>query len=240
MKFKGEKFLPEAEIKKEALGWKASVNQSESKETGYEYIHNRHRVTIDLEHNLAFITKIIPDLIAKKQNGEKVRILDVGGGLSLFAEKIRQSFPDKVIVYSTGLSKQAVKNERKQLRNENYHKVSEKLNPRDLKWRSIKQLSNCEEFDLIIDTYGEYYYDVYEKHRNSTSQEKAKAFENYLTIISSKLKPNGIASIKGGYHGYEEEISDDTLAELENKLSIKISIKRGLEPNIVVKKTPKI
>ena len=72
--------------------------------------------------------------------------------------------------------------------------MPEKLHPNDLKWRSIKELSNYEEFDLIIDTYGEFAYSTGANMDlqpiNGVSTERVF---DHLFFIAAKLKPGGTA-----------------------------------------------
>lgn len=52
-------------------------------------------------------------MIDSKKGKEKIKILIIGAGVGIFSEQIRQAFGNKVKVYSTGLSKKAVKEYRK-------------------------------------------------------------------------------------------------------------------------------
>jgi hypothetical protein len=241
MKFKAEKFLPETEIKKRSADWK---KQARGKELGpgfHSYVvtrvegknYNRDLVqsgfSIESAHHISFIEIVIPELIAQKKPGEKVKILDVGAGVGAYAEQIRRMFSDKVEVYSTGLSKKAAIGYRKHQK-ETYDlspiesdlnpPLSSKLHPNELKWRSVKELSDFEEFDLIIDTYGEAFYSkkIYGHASEKLTQERMLEFSTYLSIVVKKLKPGGIISIAPC------SIKDfiDTTEELGKKLGVKI------------------
>ncbi|GEM_PF-2646025 len=128
-------------------------------------------------------------------NGRKIRVLDVGAGVGAFTEQIREKFGDRIKVYSTGLSKAAAKKFRKKVNSENSGwnlngKISEELHPDDLKWRSVKQLSDFEEFDVIVDTVGEG-----TSYLKDGEGEVRKSLSEYLHIITRKLLPGGLASI---------------------------------------------
>jgi SAM-dependent methyltransferase len=139
-------------------------------------------------HGVPFIEKLIPDLI-KKRNGAQVRILDVGAGAGFFTEQIRNTFGNKVKVFSTGLSR-----DNAQYFRDKYAKEGPSpIHKDDLKWKSVVELSDFEEFDLIVDSFGEFTYmieGVYGKN-----EEIFKKIEKYLTVIARKLKPGGIAYI---------------------------------------------
>lgn len=130
------------------------------------------------------MNEVIPSLILNKKQG-KVKILDVGAGVGFFTEQIRKKFPDEVEVFSTGLSKKSARDYRKSEKNVNFAK---NLHPQDLKWRTILELSDFEEFDLIIDTFGEQANLIYKK-------DAVKSFEKYLRAVLAKLKKGGWASI---------------------------------------------
>ena len=65
---------------------------------------------VDTVHDTSFIRDVIPEMIKQKNSGEKVRVLDLGAGVGLYADQIRRTFHDQVIVYSTGISKKTRKN----------------------------------------------------------------------------------------------------------------------------------
>jgi len=196
MKSRGEKFLTPEEEKAMAETWQKSsvmLEQTYKEEDGkrvkeheYDYVAGRLESrnstnSIDHIHQTSFIKEIIPELIRRNQ-GTKVRVIDLGAGAALYADQIRESFPHGVEVYSTGLSKRTA---------EKYREFSKlkKLHPNDLKWRSVRQMSDSEEFDLIIDTWGEQFYTA------EDSGNAIKDLEAYLLAVIKKLKPGGMASI---------------------------------------------
>lgn len=192
----GPKFLSEDQLKKRAVGWKSQVANNEP--WGFRYTANRKAEgdqSIAQFHGVSFIKDIIPQLIAGKKDGEKVRILDVGAGAALFTDEIRKTFGKDVLVFSTGLSKSTAKN----YREENLLDNNSKLHPNDLKWRSILEFSDFEEFDLIIDTFGEYTYALeYAATSQTTDINTKEALAEaltYLSVVIKKLKPGGLASI---------------------------------------------
>ena len=201
-------FLTSEERAKKIQEWKAHARAYESREQGFRYTANRREGDpedpIERLHDISFLREVIPELIRRKKPGELVRILDVGAGLGFFTEQIRDAFPEKVKVYSTGLSRAAV---RRDLRDHGEGQgASRKLHRHDLKWRSVFELSDYEEFDLIVDTYGELYYaqrsdqdkvgsypQQYFDHR--LKPEEPAVIERYLRAVIKKLKPGGIASL---------------------------------------------
>lgn len=136
-------------------------------------------LSISKAQELYFIRDIIPKMLERKRTqGEKeyANILDVGGGIGLYAQQIRDNFgPEKVRVYTTGLRKRLAKKVRE--------KRGGRLDKDDLRWRSILQLRDFPEFDLILDTWGEFYY----------TDDKNK--QKYLDAVIKKLLPNGFACI---------------------------------------------
>lgn len=128
-------------------------------------------------HRVSFLNEIIPAILErKKREGkkEKCRILDIGGGAGEFAKQIRDKFGERVEVFTTGLKKSTARIEARR-----------KLHKNDLKWRSVRQLSDFEEFDLILDTLGEFLY--------GTEYKPEK--ESYIMAVIKKLKPGGMASL---------------------------------------------
>jgi len=177
-------------------------------------------------HNHSFTKEIIPKLLERKE-GKRLKILDVGGGRGKFAEEIRKKFGDRVDVYSTGLSKSAEKKQRWLEFENNLREVNNKykyddfgygegerwlemdggqrnspllVHKNDMKWSSILQLSKFEEFDLIADTYGEFFYttNVFaneKKDPNEMTGVDLEAMKRYLEVVCSKLMPGGLCSI---------------------------------------------
>ena len=227
-----KKFLSKEELKQKAKEWQISTSSQESKkkknnpseqETHIQYRFNRvegnqgYPFSINGLHGASFLEDVIPSLIEKKKKGEKVKILDIGAGAAFFADQIRKTFPNDVKVYSTGLSKKTAIDYRKEYKPEGEYK----LNPNDLKWRSIFELTDFEEFDLIIETHGELEYIT--KHSDAL---RDQTIIDYLTIIIKKLKIGGIASLaplyvfavasKGNF--------EDVLHSLEEKYQVKITL----------------
>lgn len=191
-----EKFLSQEDLKAKAKTWQALTKIKErtgpeKKEPFADYIFDRldgdaeNYETIRDLHGISFIENVIPALIAKKKKGERVKILDVGGGSAAFADQIRKVFGDFVKVYSTGLSKKTAREFRKEINGTEHAN----LHHDDLKWRSVLELSDFEEFDLIVDTYGEFYY------TNDATQYSFAAQFRYISTIVSKLRPGGQAFV---------------------------------------------
>lgn len=159
----------------------------------FKYKHNRtedghRRMSIAELQHYSPIKKLIPELIERereKQEGRKVRILDLGAGSCAYTDQIRSTFPDDVKVYSTGLSKSVAKHTRKN-----------RLHQNDLKWISIEQMKDFEEFDLILSSFGEIYYGSksgpFNRWRYGFDEDPLTM---KLQAIFKKLRPGGIASL---------------------------------------------
>ncbi len=197
MKF--ERFLTKNEIKRKAISewqpatWAREDNNKKpyGNHNAFERIDNGKTEygpdSISELHGISFIKEVIPELIAQRKGG-RVRILDVGTGAAFFPDQIRKEFGDKVEVYSTGLSKKTARD----YREDNKPKGEQKLHRNDLKWRSVLELSDFEEFDLILDTYGEM---IYLKRPHSEPSTTTDDINDYLTVLIRKLRPGGLISI---------------------------------------------
>ncbi|EKD43116.1 MAG: hypothetical protein ACD_72C00449G0001 [uncultured bacterium] len=202
---KGEAFLSGEQLADYANTWKEAATESESSanpDNIYGYPANRvdtpeSGFEITELHDEDFIKETIPSLIASNPN-RKVKILDVGGGSARFAQQIRDAFGDKVEVFTTGLSKGAAKLERKT-----------KLHKNDLKWRSVLQLTDFPEFDLIVDTFGEY--------GNINDQLV------YLSAVSSKLIAGGHASVVGFNFAIDDTGEPVEISEIEKNKQVEIT-----------------
>lgn len=215
-----EKFLPKSQLEGKVGDWR-DFAQVEGTNPVYEFDRPDSGVnSVDEAHGISFIEEVIPRLIKSKKKGEKVRILDVGAGAAFFSDKLRKAFPDDVKVFSTGLSKKNALEYRKLNRPEG----EEKLHPDDLKWHSILELSDFEEFDLITDTYGEFIYAV----QNAGLKLQDRALE-YLNALIKKLKPGGLASIaplRGVIISLGPQ-SSYVLQRLERQYNVKITQERN-------------
>lgn len=207
-----EKFLPKDKLKQKGKEWSSLIREQEDVEDLYTFYRSDSSPdsfnNVSEIHGVSFIKDVIPGLIAKKKKGEKVRILDIGAGAAFLSDEIRKAFGDTVKVYSTGLSRKVAES----YRAKNLGVESRKLHPDDLKWHSVLELSDFEEFDLIIDTFGEFSYDVAGVQKKDKQPESPEKALEYLTAVIKKLKPGGLASIASYYtikyfkHDGREEI----------------------------------
>lgn len=188
---RGEKFLSPEELGEKAKEWSAVAAKrlGDHRDTIFNRIEGENKGdhgSIDLIHRTSFINEVIPYFLENKKNGEKVRILDIGTGAALYPKQLRERFGNMVEVYSTGLSKKMAHKHR----GEGIKDVPiPKLHPNDLKWRSILELRDGEEFDLILDSYGEQLYTT------QLVESGHAEFLKYLEAVVKKLKPGGLASI---------------------------------------------
>lgn len=228
---KGERFLSPEELGEKIEEWKGAGAREKSKpgkpigfhgdvqssdiaaaQVNFPYVYEARRVeksnnpTKDIAywHGESFIDKVIPRLL---KNKEKIKILDIGGGVGLFAQQLRDTFGDKVDVFTTGIRKKNAKIVRKQ--------NDQELHPQDLKWRSVLQLSDFPEFDLVVDTMGESMYGAFE----------AKEKKQYLNAVAKKLMPGGYASIVGMTEAasFEPDFLK-IIHEVENECGVNIKV----------------
>jgi SAM-dependent methyltransferase len=220
-----EKFLTPEELKRKTQEWRINTKKKEIPEVRYKYDRmsegglDEH--SISQLHETSFINDVIPKLIERKKKGEKVKVLDVGGGAGFFTDEIRKRFGEKVEVFSTGLSKRAAEDYREKTIGEK----NKNLHPNDIKWRSILELSDFEEFDLIIDTLGEFYYTLQEDGLQENKDRLRQKAVDYLTAVIKKLKPEGLASIiatSGISFRAEGGMGKEIIKELEKEYKVKI------------------
>ena len=197
--------FPAGEMEANVNTWKKAFRLKESDPvSGMDY-----RIGGSMEKgDLSQVTRNLDDVMAlhgkelsefldvlygdRSENKEKVLVLDVGGGIGVVAEELRQNPGVKVV--TTGLSRRSAQKARLAYNNnpDNNFKLPGKLSDDDLKWNSILQLRRPNpEFNLIIDTYGEHWHDVCD-NGNLLDFKKLRV---YLEIIINKLKPGGLASI---------------------------------------------
>lgn len=182
-----KKILPEFETPKWGNFWKQAANQKTNK----EIVNFNHAVFVlgsdtedpmELFHGESMINYVIPRLLEKKKKGETLKILDVGAGIATYSDVLRDKFRDnpfgvKIKIFSSGLSKTTAERYRRSL-------GMGKLNPNDIILQSITQMTDFPEFDLIIDTYGEF---------TSLQNEDEYKQKIYFVALFAKLK--GYASL---------------------------------------------
>ncbi|MEK7540311.1 MAG: hypothetical protein AAB558_03620 [Patescibacteria group bacterium] len=134
-------------------------------------------VGINEEHGEDFLNQVIPSIIKRVRDQgskRKVRILDSGCGLGFFTDQIRQKFGEEVAVYGTSIEN-PVQPEVSANQKKSYidfikqhaeelppgvelDKLKDTIHPNDAQFRSIVEMRQFPEFDLIIDTSGEFLY----------------------------------------------------------------------------------
>jgi len=228
-------FLSKEERGDHIKKWKQITNANENSlasATPYSYGaesregHKNKFFDIANFHQESFINDVIPRMLSEKDKNKKITILDTGTGVGFFPDQIRKAFGDKVKVFSTGVKKRSAKEVRKRIyknmvglpKNEEdlpSEHFSLNLHPSDLKWRSIKELSGFEEFDLIIDTFGEAFYEFGDNR-------DFKKLEEYLRIAVKKLKDGGYISVAPIRISNEEK--EKFLNPLEHELGIRFVV----------------
>lgn len=143
-------------------------------------------------HSISFLKKVIPEMLAcLAKNGEKrkLKILDLGGGLGLFAEEIRENFGDQVKIFTNSAFGESDKKRQKLLEiKKQTHSKNSSLHKLEAYKASILNFRDFPEFDLIIDTYGEIFY-ANNKRMNPDAGEQN--FLKKLTAIIKKLNSGG-------------------------------------------------
>lgn len=180
--------------------WQNAANEHE-KQPDHGYAYPAARVEslgigepkLERYHNESFVAWLENYLTSHPQ--AVASVLDIGGGAGLYAEQLRNVFGDRVTVFTTGLSKKSANTLREHINDNNsffsYQSeigVKDKIHSNDLKWRSVLQLSDFPEFDLMVDTVGEFSY----------LPDNESEIKRYLLAIIHKLKVGGHASIVVG------------------------------------------
>jgi len=192
----------------EQIGDRVRKSGAQEKESGIWYIYDRQEddstESIDDKHAQSFIQYIENRLADSQFKERKFRILDLGGGGGVYADQLKEVFGDKIEVFTTGLAKQPARDLRRE-RFEGGLVESSKLPHNYLKWRSIMELSHEDddgrpkkEFDLIINTWGEFPYgfsantDLFGK---PDKKKRERWLRSFLGMVVAKLRVDGLASI---------------------------------------------
>ena len=156
----------------------------------FQYTHNRVEQGDSMHLNSVYPISpketLIPELIRSNPQ-RKIKILDLGAGSAQYTDSLRSNFEGKIKVFSTGISKRAAKEARKidGLR---------RLHSNDLKWRSIEELKDKPEFDLILSSYGEIFYGTKPNPQHATVEKELEPkLYAKLKKIMMKLNDGGIA-----------------------------------------------
>ena len=235
MKFKPEKLISPEKLRSKAVEWKYQAAISEGVFSNYyDGDVDRTEGTWDSKnirklHDVSILEEVIPEIISRKKEGEKVKILDLGGGVGDFANQIRQKFGDRVKVFTTGLKKKTAKEFKKERFKESHRNPNGKvlnslpigLHPDDLKWRSILELSDYPEFDLIIDTFGEHRYSI-----PTSDSYRYFLVIDYLKSIAKKLNEKGQAYITPNWYIKEviQQNDPNFIRNMRSELGIEITI----------------
>jgi len=159
------------------------------------------RESAERMHGVNFFNEIQNRIDEKKSKNDAkpVGILVTGSDLGFFNDELRTKFGNTVDVYGTTveLSRSRVKKRRfvesirsgkiklpPELQKYLAESLSNQIDPRDAKWRSILQMqSDKPEFDMIIDTCGELLY--------AFDEQRPDIFELTFTACIAKLNPGG-------------------------------------------------
>lgn len=161
-------------------------------------------VGINQEHGVDFLNEVIPWVIQRVRDqgsSRKIRILDTGCGLGFFTDQIRDKFGQDVEVFGTSIENPVqpeVSAQQKKGLIEYIRKLhivlpegikidelNEHIHPNDAKFRSVLEMRQFEEFDLIIDTSGEFLYS------GKGFMPHESYFDSILRASLAKLRPQG-------------------------------------------------
>ena len=152
-------------------------------------------------HGVNFFNEVQETLDGKRTKNDKkpVRVLVTGGDVGFLNDELRSKFGKDIDVVGTTVEVSRAQRRKRYfvelIRNgkiklppkvEEYlsKSLSDKLDPRDTKWRSILQMqSSAPEFDKIIDTCGELLY--------SRDEKKPEIFEMTFKACIAKLNLGG-------------------------------------------------
>lgn len=174
----------------------------------YTLVHQQDRMlfqeSAEQMHGVNFFNEIQAKIDEKKSKGDTkpVIILVTGSDLSFFNDELRSKFGNEVAVYGTTVELSRAKMRKRrfveaiktgrvtptlikpELQEYLATSLSDKLDPRDAKWRSILQMqSDKPEFDMIVDTCGELLY--------SEDENRSEIFEMTFMACITKLNPGG-------------------------------------------------
>jgi SAM-dependent methyltransferase len=179
------------------------------------YTHNRVEQGDSMHLNAVYPISpkeiLIPELI-KSNPQRKIKILDLGAGSAQYTDLLRSNFEGKIKVFSTGISKRAAKEARKK-------DGLSRLHSNDLKWRSIEELKDKQEYDLILSSYGEIFYGTKPNPQNATVEKELEPkLYTKLKKIMMKLNDGGIACF-----GPAKDLN--TIKNILKKLSVELNFK---------------
>lgn len=202
---------------KRHLGYRATRIESGGKQIFNSPVQDDY--AIDKIHKFSFIEHIRKTLADWNKFPEnhpmrkrKFRVLDLGAGTCAYARQLREEFGNRVKVFTTGLSKAPAQGLLRKALGDH----TAKLDKNDLNFRSVRELRDFPEFDLVIDTFGECCY-INEGHANAYLPQRNlyDDLENYFTAVISKLKPGGIASI---HFALPKPYTEDFISNLQDEL----------------------
>jgi len=188
--------ISEGEIRDMSLG---EGTENNTLEPPYKYDRTENDKhggqSIEKLHHQSFIDYIKSRLQESEFEQRKFKVLDMGGGAGVYADQIKKMCGDRVRVFTTGLRKKIARHYRQD-------RGLGKLPKESLKWRSILELNHEdkegrpeEEFDLIINTWGEIPYLVEGGLGTVMEEDISRRLESFLGMTLAKLRPNGLASI---------------------------------------------
>ncbi len=195
----------EMEAREKAMNTNASINSGHRYGLHHELAKQDRGLfweTLEQTHGVDFFAEI-EQRITHLKPGESVKVLILGGDTAFFNDELRRRFGDSVDVYGTTLETAYSRIRKRDIvqkiqdKNNPLHlseglreylmdTLSADIHPNDRKWRSIVQMANFPEFDMIIDTFGEI------RYSSSSSEEGgARLFELTMRAALLKLQPGG-------------------------------------------------
>lgn len=217
-----EPIMPDEERHQAALEWQRQAEEYEGSASKYGMFRTDGESnwpfetdkTINELHGMSFL-EYIERRLGERSNSGKFKVLDVGGGAGLFADQLKEKFGDDISVFTTGLKKSVAQEQREQ-------SGKSSLPKEYLKWRSIRELQNFPEFDLITDTFGEFYYEAGgtpDPRKSEKPKNAEERLRKYLYAIVAKLDDEGMASCSPlpPWLKAEPELAENILEELKSE-----------------------
>jgi hypothetical protein len=199
----------------------------EAKKRIHEFQYNVSRIekgdNMNLNNNYMVSPRktLIPELIQANPN-RKIKVIDLGTGNGEYMDSLRKSFSREAKFYSTGISKRTAKKSRQDQNLGPLHR-------NDLKWRSIEELDDRPEFDLIMSSFGELFYGT-KPNPETTDIEKENPYKlaTRLKKVMSKLNDGGILTIAPIKHRKAFRRLIQKIAELQG-FDFEISFRKNYE-----------
>lgn len=175
-----QSFLSTTELAQLRSRWAELADRQHKNDLQEGVIDCRTVEEYDDDHHIDFFKDVIPRAIQRAQRaGRRAKLLDSGAGVGFFNDLVREEFGEDICVIGTNLSASHMEARRIQLLeairaepDDSYFRpglvymkdttkiktLRNSMNPDDVKYHSVLEMSKQPEFDIIIDEFGELYY----------------------------------------------------------------------------------